>query len=138
MTDIRIERVTRSGEGVERFRRDLKKRAFIKVGILSGTGEHPKGTSGQTVAEVAWWNEFGTRKMKARPFLRTALREHITDYRAILTTVLRNITLQRMTVEQGLGLLGVKAVRDIQEKITQLHIIDTGALRQHINWAELR
>jgi hypothetical protein len=49
--DVRIERVTAAGEGVEKLQQ-IKGKALIKVGILSGTGEHPKGTNGQTLAEV--------------------------------------------------------------------------------------
>lgn len=153
MTDVYIERKTPSGGGVEALKRQSRK-AFIKVGILSGTGEHPKGTAGQTIAEIAWWNEFGTKHIPPRPFLRTGLRENLADYRAIIKTVLRNVMLRRMSANQALGLLGVKAVADVQAKITAIStppntaatierkkssnpLIDTGALRQHINWARI-
>lgn len=149
--DIRIERVTKSGEGVDRLAQ-IKGRKFVKVGIVSGTGEHPNGTSGQTMAEVGWWNEFGTRRIPERPFLRTGLRENLSDYRTIIAANLKAILTQKAEENQALGVLGEKAQADVQQKITSISspenadatqekkgssspLLDTGALRQHIRWA---
>jgi hypothetical protein len=152
--DVRLERKTRPGQGVDRWITEARnnKRPFIKVGILSGTGEHPKGTNGQTLAEVGWWNEFGTKTIPERPFLRTGLREKITKYRMILNAGLKKILVGATSVDQVLGILGVAAVADVQMKIIMIQsppnapatvaqkgssspLQDTGALRQHISWA---
>jgi hypothetical protein len=154
--DVRIERVTRSGQGVDLILSEAKKnpKPFIKVGIISGTGEHPNASHGQTLAEIGWWNEFGTRTIDERPFLRTGLRENLSKYRGILGNGLKQVILSKMGADQLLGVLGVAAVADVQAKIVAVNspanaqstidrkgssspLIDTGALRQHISWAIL-
>jgi hypothetical protein len=152
--DVRIERVTKPGEGVERFEA-MEKKGFVKVGILSGTGEHPNADHGQTMAEIAWWNEFGTKTIPERPFLRTGLRENISTYQGLIGPILKKILTGKLTADQGLGILGERAKRDVVNKIVMISnppnspltirakrgstspLIDTGALRQHISWAKL-
>jgi hypothetical protein len=107
------------------------------VGILSGTGEHPNATGGQTVAEVAWWNEFGTVRVDARPFLRTGLRENLREYRRMMRIFLPKVAQGQMTNVQALGILGAKAVSDVQAKMTALGVLDSGQTRQHINYQVL-
>jgi len=152
-TELKFERVTPPGEGVDGWIDLAKKhkRPFIKVGILSGTGEHPNAKHGQTLAEIAWWNEFGTIKIPERPFLRTGLKENITKYRVILGKGLRKILIGDTNPEQVLGILGLAAVADVQAKIVAVTsppnteatkekkgssspLQDTGALKQHISW----
>lgn len=152
MSKIWIERKTPSNKGVEQLAK--AKGAFVKVGILSGTGEHPKGKHGQTIAEIGWWNEFGTKNIPARPFLRTALYENIKRYRGLFKTVIKNVLLKRISVDQAVFVIGEAAKADVQAKIVSLKtppnrpitikrkgssnpLIDTGALRQHINWAKV-
>lgn len=148
----RIERVTRPGEGVDAWRRAVRNsKPFVKVGIVSGTGEHPNADNGQTLAEVGWWNEFGTRTIPERPFLRTGLHDNIGKYRVILADGLRRILLGETNERSVLGVLGAVAVADVQNKIVSVSsppnaqmTIDrkgsssplqhTGALKQHITW----
>lgn len=154
--DVRIERVTRPGEGVDRWREMAKKdgKPSIKVGVVSGTGEHPNGSHGQTISEIAWWNEFGTSRIPERPFLRTGLREKVTKYRAILGGGLKKILVGQTDPDTVLGVLGVAAVADVQAKIVAIQsppnaestkaekgssnpLIDIGALRQWISWEKI-
>ncbi len=149
--DIRLERVTKSGEGVEALAQ-IKGRKFIKVGIVSGTGEHPNGENGQTLAEVGWWNEFGTKRIPERPFLRTGLRDNIGDYRTIIQASLKAIFTKKTEESQALAVLGTKAQADVQRKIVSVTsppnaqttidlkgssspLQNIGALKQHIRWA---
>lgn len=155
--DVWIETKTPKGKGVEALTK--AKGAFVKVGILSGTGEHPKAKHGQTIAEVGWWNEFGTTKdgsvhIPARPFLRTGLNDNLPRYRGLFKTVIKNVLLKRISTDQAVFVIGSTAVADVQAKITAINsppnaqltidrkgssnpLIDTGALRQHINWAKV-
>lgn len=152
-----IERKTPTEGGVAALAKS--KGAFVKVGILSGTGEHPKSKSGATIAEVSWWNEFGTheeglRAIPPRPFLRTGLQENLPRYRGLFKTLIKKILLRGMTVDQAVFVIGETAVADVKAKIISLRsppnepltiklkkssnpLVDTGALRQHINWAKV-
>ncbi len=132
----RIERRTRSGHGIQAVNRRMRS-TFAKVGILSGTGEHPNSTGGQTIAEVAWWIEFGTRYVDARPFLRTGLRENLREYRRMMRIFMSRVANGEMSNAQAIGLIGAKAASDVQSKITSVGAIDSGQTRQHITWAEV-
>ena len=45
----------------------------VKVGFFS-TARYPKNRGGQSVAEVAYFNEYGTKDIPERPFFRQAIR----------------------------------------------------------------
>jgi len=128
-----IKRTSRNG-GVE----GLKKRtnpAMVKVGVLRGAGEHNNSDTGATVAEIAWWQEFGTKRVKAKHFLRSTLINNDKKYRDLMKRLIRNLLLAKIKPEKAQGALGLLVQRDIQATITAIHLIDTGQLRQSISWA---
>lgn len=141
-----VKRVTK-GKGV-----DLLKEvegALLKVGILAGTGEHISG--GGTVAEIYFWNEFGTEDIPARPTLRPALNENLRKY----VQIMAKLAAQELRGEnQILGLLGAAAVADVQAAIVSLRnppnadatidrkgssnpLIDEGEMRQSVSWGKV-
>jgi len=99
-----------------------------QVGVLRGTGEHPNAEGGQTIAEIAWWNEFGTDTIPERPFLRSTVREHRyyeVEVGKALREVLKIITSGSSSDGGALGkkfllAVGVKAAADIQQKIVDI------------------
>lgn len=133
--------------------------ANVLVGVLRGTGAHPKVGGGQTIAEIAWWNEFGTKRIPERSFLRSTLREH-KYYREELKKALRAAILDFRHKSGMLWLkkVGAMAARDIRRRITsgpfepnaprtirakstneardnkQKPLIDTGTLRKSIQF----
>lgn len=157
MSKVWIERKTPEDGGVATLAK--AEGAFVKVGILSGTGEHPKSKRGTTIAEIYWYNEFGTheeglRAIPPRPSLRTGLQENIPRYRGLFKTLIKNVLLRRITTDQAVFVIGETAVADVKAKIISLRdppnadltiklkkssnpLVDTGALRQHINWAKV-
>jgi hypothetical protein len=99
----------------------LKGVKAVKVGVLRGTGDHPKAKPGITIALVAWWNEFGTKRIPARPFLRTTLKEH--GYykehlkRATQAALIGTAKFEG-SVDKYLKAVGVLAASDVRKKIT--------------------
>jgi hypothetical protein len=130
----------------------------LKVGILMGTGVHPESKTGATIAEIAFWNEFGTHEetieaIPARPFLRTGIRDARDTITKIISLGFKQMALGNMTADTLNKLIGEAAVAAIQNKITSLSsppnasstirakgssnpLIDTGAMKQHITWGE--
>jgi hypothetical protein len=133
--------------------------ASVLVGVLNGSGVHPKADHGQTIAEVAFWNEYGTVRTPPRPFLGRTVREHnfyISEFKKSLGAYLRG--------DAGgprlLAILGARAASDVKSMITAImsppnaestriakadksHVkadeinnplIDTGAMRASINY----
>lgn len=144
--------------------RRLAKLKNLKVGVLKGTGLHPNSNTA-TVAQVAWWNEFGTEisfgrsggsrvLIPARPFLRTTMRENRRKFAKITKDAYEktlkgegNVT----SLVKGVGLLAQSlvvqaidntltppnALATLLAKSPKTHpLIDTGRLRQSISFAE--
>lgn len=66
--------------GGDKFRRRLQeiaaqaKRTKVRVGIVEqATYENESGQSSQSVAQVAFWNEYGTAHIPPRPFFRNTI-----------------------------------------------------------------
>lgn len=118
----------------------------VKVGF-------PAGKASGEIIERAVYNEFGTRHIPERPFLRNAMRANRTKYvdgmksevRQIIADAIKGRTRAR-AIESALNRLGIIAVGDIQDEITALSsppnaastirqkgssnpLIDTGAMR---------
>ena len=134
---------------------DMAKEMVTKFGVLKGTGEHPSGTAGQTMALIAAWNEFGTRNAPSRPWLRTSVRAH-RYYKEELKRILKK-TLNGGHPLVPFKLLGQQAASNARRMIDSNSfapnalstilkkstssgvkdkpLVDTGALRQSIQSA---
>ena len=123
----------------------------VKVGVLAGTGVHPNAEHGETVAEIAAKNEFGEKHVPARPFLRPAINEHHSDITEVVRKTLVRLLKGEITAAQAESALGMtgqtlirtqidktttppNAPRTIAEKGSDHPLIDTGLLKQSINW----
>lgn len=119
----------------------MKKRskpASVKVGVLRGAGEHNNSNTGATVAEIAWWQEFGTKRNPPKPFLRPTLKTNEQKYRDLMKRLIKEMLWGKMKADRAQGLIGLQVQRDIQATITAIHLIDTGQLRQSISWEGLK
>lgn len=85
----------------------------VKVGFFSDSGEEPNGV---TVAEVATYNEYGTGRIPARPFMRQTVDAKQGDWANLAQNVEKRVV-GGMGIHQGLELIGIKAKGDTQEMI---------------------
>lgn len=134
----------------------------VEVGVVTGLGDHPNA-DGATVAEIAIWNEFGVRRrantprrffVPPRPFLRSTMRLKRLEYRALMRKLIKQILRLKMNRRQAVKILGLQAKSDVQNTIKVLSrprnrqrtidkkgssnpLIDTGFLRQAIDWVEV-
>lgn len=83
----------------------------VNVGFLEGK-TYPDGTP---VAQVAYWNEFGTKSMPPRPFMRQAIAANKTEWAAKLGGAL---THTGGDVKAALTIMGQVMEGDVKEKIT--------------------
>lgn len=151
-SEVKLKRRSVNG-GIEP-RVKAAKNAAVKVGVLRGQGEHPKGTQGQTVAEIAFWNEFGTVRIPPRPFLRKTLADNKAEYKRLFKATLKQILNLRISSDKGIGLLGLKVSTDIKATITSLStpanslltqklkgssnpLIHSGTLKRSITWSKI-
>lgn len=146
-----IKHTSKNG-GIEALKKNTQP-AVVKVGVLSGAGEHNKGEHGQTVVEIAFWNEYGTKHIPARPFLGPTIRKNGRDYKRLMRRLMKDMLKGKVKSSVAQGKLGLLVQRDIQAAIVALKtppksdatlrmnpgktnpLIDTGQLRQSISWA---
>lgn len=123
----------------------------VLVGIRQEQGvEVPEGSS-INLATIAAINEFGTKDIPSRPFLRSTVDKNRDKYADQLATIVRDSVDGKRSIEDGLERLGLTAVADIQRTITtndfaanapstiaakgsSKPLIDTGRLRQSIDF----
>lgn len=139
-------------KGMQEILSDLKELSEfeIKVGIQSGD----TNSDGQSLAEIAAYNEFGTGRIPARPFLRSSVEEH-NNWTDETERVWNGVINGDVTPQYGAELIGDKAASDIQEKLTagpwvpnapstiarkgsDRPLIDTGELRRSIAYKVTR
>ncbi|QCE35644.1 hypothetical protein FAI40_10075 [Acetobacteraceae bacterium] len=95
---------------LEKLAQKAGKDMHVNAGVLEGA-TYPDGTS---VVEVAFWNEYGTKDVPARPFMRPAIAENKRKWSKLLE---RNLKQNDFNVSQSLGLLGERMANDVREKI---------------------
>lgn len=151
--NVQIDSTARLERKLKEIARGLKS-SGVEAGILSGTGTHPNA-DGATVAEVGIWNEFGTRRIPARPWMRATLRMRRRQYRQEIFSQLKALLHQKTTLTNAERRIGMRVQRDLRDTIKRLSrprnaprtvikkgssnpLIDTGFLRQSINWAAWR
>jgi len=136
--------------GWNRIKAEIKKmdQAHIKAGLQAGDMADDGST---TLAEIGAWNEFGTRHIPERPFVRAAVDSNRDRYTRIFANEARKIMAGERSVSVSLGLIGQLVTSDIQKKITEIStppnapgtvarkgssnpLIDTGRMRQSVRY----
>jgi phage gpG-like protein len=147
--------------GDDRLWRELRRKviemgaegAHVKIGVLSSKGgEQLEG--GITMLELAAIHEFGspTAGIPERSFIRFTMRNRKDEIAAQITKVAKAFVADKVTLEQGLGVLGAWAAGAVKKSITSKEIkqdlkpetiarkgsstalVDTGRLLQAITW----
>lgn len=91
-------------------------KASVKVGIQSDAGEQ----DGVSIAQYAFYNEFGTNNIPERSFLRTSMDENQAKYNRFIDNRFGKALTLELTARQALDQLGLMAVSDVQKKITDI------------------
>ena len=121
----------------------------VKVGILENATNADTGAS---IAEYAYWNEFGTKNIPARPFFRNAISDNsdtwagsiksqlktmgITDKNVVEKALKRTGKLMRSDIQQSISKGGFKPLKPatIKKKGQATPLVDTGDMRNAIRY----
>lgn len=137
---------------IEKLAKLLKGNPRIVVGLPSNSLPYPDGTS---VVMVAFWNEFGTKVIPERPFLREALRQNRNSWLKLARKLYKKAIKEGVAFDSVLGLLGAQMQLDVQKSLDSgawepnapdyakfkaktgktKPLIVTGHLRGSIRWA---
>ena len=115
---IRITGTTtdRRKKEIEKFLKSASKinGAYVSVGFHEGAGQYEDG---QDVIEVALWNEFGTRNIPERSFIRSAITDSHTEINKWRLEAMDKVMTQGWSIERALEMLGFRIQVLIQNKI---------------------
>ena len=100
--------------GLEGIIKRVRAPGFVDVGVIDA-GTHADGDL--TVASIAFQNEFGTKKIPARPFIRSTLFEKHKDIIAMQKKLMIRIVDGDIGVEKALGVVGKFMAAAISQKI---------------------
>lgn len=90
------------------------KKMYVTIGFHDGAGSYDDGTS---VVEVALWNEFGTRDIPSRSFIRSTIEENIDKINALREEALVRIIQDKWPAQKALEMIGFRIQVLIQNKI---------------------
>ena len=138
--------------GWKRIERELKRMdaSYVKVGLLSGAGSYAGGGRANLV-DIGTFNEFGTKTIPERPFMRQSFEKNIAAIRKRFDSLVGEIYVGRTDTEGALHEIGERHKGEIQGEIvsggwtpnapstirkkgSSKPLIDTGAMRQAINY----
>lgn len=92
--------------------------AAVTVGVHEAEGSAPEGDDGQTVLDVALFNEFGTEDIPARSFIGAWSDEREGENRENLEKIGEAVLKGKLpSIRQGLERFGLVCVASIQERI---------------------
>ena len=145
-------RINLTGEGrrFEQMLRELQDKK-VRIGFQRGEASEEDGTD---ICDIAMWNELGTEHAPSRPFLRKSIDENIAEINSFLQSKKEDF-LRGVSAEQILKEIGIFQKDLIQEKITEGSyvpnavstimrkgsdhpLIDTGRMRQSVNYVILQ
>lgn len=96
---------------------------IVKVGIQQGTGAFSRNISNKqdaTVAQYAFYNEFGTEKIPQRSFMRTAFDENLSKVESAIESEYQKVLSGSMSADVMLGRIGLLMTNFVQRKIRSI------------------
>ena len=85
----------------------------IKAGVLKSAGSYAKG---QSIAQVAMWNEYGTSKIPSRPFIAIATDEH-KGWQSEVRVRMSDVLSPKGNVKESLNKIGTQMKTDVKNVI---------------------
>ena len=109
--------------GYKRIIKDSEKikGSFLTIGVHDGEGSEIYEDSSATVAEVAFWNEYGTVTAPERSFLRSTIDENRTELERLTAKLLGEVISGKLDTNKALSKLGFKIETMVKKKILDLN-----------------
>ena len=126
------DKLTREGK---KFFAELQKlcELEVQVGFTAGKSGHNQRhdsvtaedyNNDTTIAEVAAWNEFGTKHIPARPFLRQSVDKNIEKIKKVCAEQVKGVKQGKIDAEQALCRIGALQVGHIQAEIRKGNFVE--------------
>ena len=122
-------------------------KAVVKTGIQSDAGE----SDGVSIAEYASFNEFGTRTIPERPFMRKTFDDNLANYNKLIERLFKGMLGGKLDAKMAFSILGQQTEDDMKNTImtggfkenskktvaikgSSRPLIDTGTMRNSIRY----
>ena len=122
-------------------------KAVVKTGIQSNSGEN----EGVSIAEYAAFNEFGTRTIPERPFMRKTFDDNLANYNKLIERLFKGMLGGKLDAKMAFSILGQQTEDDMKNTImtgnfapnsdytiakkgSSRPLIDTGTMRNSIRY----
>lgn len=102
--------------GGDKYQKVLKKIADLKIKVRAGIPAGATATDGKSIPMYAVYNELGTSRIPARPFMRTTANEHQNEWCETLAGALKGEILKD-NAKRAMGLVGEQMKAHIQQTI---------------------
>lgn len=109
--------VTVDIKGGDKYKRFLQKLGEIAGGVKAGILNNATTTDGKSIPEYAIYNEFGTKNIPARPFMRTVADEKPKEWIGKMVGHIRGRATDPKVWHEALGLAGEQMKADIKNSI---------------------
>ena len=109
--------VTVEIKGGDKYKRFLDKMSQIAGGVKAGILNNATTTDGKSIPEYAVYNEFGTSRIPARPFMRTVAKEKPKQWIGEMVLHVRGRATEPAIWKQALGVAGESMKSDIKDSI---------------------
>ncbi len=105
-----------SSPELQKIEKELDKldKSYVTVGIHEDAGEYE---SGESVVQVALWNEFGNEVIPERSFFRSAIDQNTEKINSWREEAIQNVLFNGWTAEKALEMMGFRIQLLIQNKI---------------------
>lgn len=123
----------------------------VRIGYQYGQAQEEDGTD---ICDIAMWNELGTEHIPSRPFMRDSVDKHLSEINQMMISqkdaLLRGYTAKDILNTVGLfqkdliqteieqGDFVANLPRTIQRKGSEKPLIDTGTMRNSVNYVICR
>ena len=107
--------------GIGKLKADLAELRTTKVTVgwqgPSGQTPHAESSDGTTLERIAAYHEFGTRRMPARPVIRTTYDRHSVEFRDELKRAVSALVDRRSELDPAVDRIGLFAVDKLREEM---------------------
>ena len=118
--------VTADGRKFQQMLKELAEKE-VRVGFQHGKATEEDGTD---ICDIAAWNELGTVHIPARPFLRMSVDDNASKIKSFLQEKKKDLIQEKITD----GSFAPNAASTVKKKGSSKPLIDTGRMRQSVNY----
>ncbi len=102
---------------LDRYKGGVEIAVGLPKGAESSGLRYPDGTE---LLDVAYWNEFGTKRIPERPFIRAGVRANLDELQELAAELIKKLNKGKVDLDKAAEILGLKAAAGVKQYIVDL------------------